>query len=101
VLYYLKISEGCNRLCSFCVIPLIRGRYRSFRLEDIERELDIIEEKGVKEINIVSQDTTYYGRDVPGEVSIKDVIKLIERREGIKWIRLLYLYPSDVTDALS
>ncbi len=97
---YLKISEGCNRLCSFCAIPFIRGRYRSFRIEDIERELDILEESGVKEINIVSQDTTYYGRDISENLDIMDVIRLVEKRKGIKWIRLLYLYPSDVTEDL-
>ncbi len=95
---YLKISEGCNRLCSFCAIPQIRGRYRSFTLEEIEKELDLFERKGIKEIVIISQDTTYYGKDTRNKVTIYDLLKKLEKRNFIKWIRLLYLYPSDIDE---
>ena len=95
---YLKISEGCNRLCSFCAIPSIRGRYRSFTLEEIERELDLIEEKGIREVVIISQDTTYYGRDIYGKNALFTLLNKIEKRKNIKWVRLLYLYPSDISE---
>ncbi|MEZ0361773.1 MAG: 30S ribosomal protein S12 methylthiotransferase RimO [Hydrogenobacter sp.] len=97
---YLKISEGCNRLCSFCAIPLIRGRHRSRPVEDILREAKHLADQGVKELCLVSQDTTYYGRDIYKEVYLTELLAELEKVEGIKWIRLLYLYPTEVDDRL-
>ena len=97
---YLKISEGCNRLCSFCAIPQIRGKYRSSSMEDVIQEAKWIAQQGIKEICVVSQDTTYYGRDLYGKNAIIKLIEELEKIEGINWIRLLYLYPTDVSDDL-
>ncbi len=97
---YLKISEGCNRLCSFCAIPLIRGKYRSRSIEDILREAKYLADQGVKELCLVSQDTTYYGRDIYKKVHLTELLAELEKVEGIKWIRLLYLYPTEVDDRL-
>ena len=97
---YLKISEGCNRLCSFCAIPQIRGKYRSRSMEDVIQEAKWIAQQGVKEICVVSQDTTYYGRDLYGKNAIIKLLEEFEKIDGINWIRLLYLYPTDVSDDL-
>ncbi len=97
---YLKIAEGCNRLCSFCAIPKIRGRHISRPMEDILSEVKDLASLGVKEINIVSQDTTYYGKDLYREFKLIELLEQIEKTEGIEWIRLLYLYPTEVTDDL-
>ncbi|MFN4319102.1 MAG: 30S ribosomal protein S12 methylthiotransferase RimO [Aquificaceae bacterium] len=97
---YLKISEGCSRLCSFCAIPLIRGRHRSRPMEEILKEAREIAQEGIKELCIVSQDTTYYGRDLHGGSSLTKLLEELEKVEGIKWIRLLYLYPTEVEDSL-
>ncbi len=97
---YVKIAEGCNRLCSFCAIPRIRGKHVSRPIEDIVREVKDLARRGVKEINLVSQDTTYYGRDLYRKNSLVDLLRELERIEGIEWIRLLYLYPTEVSDEL-
>ncbi|RMH07382.1 MAG: 30S ribosomal protein S12 methylthiotransferase RimO [Aquificota bacterium] len=97
---YLKISEGCNRLCSFCAIPVIRGRHRSRPLEDLLQEAHYIAEQGVKELCIVSQDTTYYGKDLYHRKALIDLLSELEKVEGIRWIRLLYLYPTEVDKEL-
>ncbi len=97
---YLKIAEGCNRLCSFCAIPKIRGRHRSRRMEDILEEARKLADMGIKELCIVSQDTTYYGRDLYGTSKLVDLLRELEKIEGIKWLRLLYLYPTEITDEL-
>ncbi|MFN3975864.1 MAG: 30S ribosomal protein S12 methylthiotransferase RimO [Aquificaceae bacterium] len=97
---YLKISEGCSRLCSFCAIPLIRGRHRSRPMEEILKEAREITQEGIKELCIVSQDTTYYGRDLHDGSSLTKLLEELEKVEGIKWIRLLYLYPTEVEDSL-
>lgn len=97
---YLKIAEGCNRLCSFCAIPKIRGRHRSRSIEDILSEVKDLAERGVKEINVVSQDTTYYGKDLYREFRLIDLLREIEKVEGIEWIRLLYLYTTEVSSNL-
>ncbi len=97
---YVKISEGCNRLCSFCAIPKIRGRQRSRPVEDIVEEVKRLSDLGVKEAVLISQDTTHYGKDLYGEVKLVQLLEELEKIEGIEWIRLLYLYPSEVTDDL-
>ncbi len=97
---YIKIAEGCNRSCSFCAIPKIRGRHRSRPIEEIVEEARRIADSGVKEINIISQDTTYYGKDLYGEFRLVDLLRELERVEGIEWIRLLYLYPTEVSEDL-
>ncbi|RLJ70376.1 SSU ribosomal protein S12P methylthiotransferase [Hydrogenivirga caldilitoris] len=97
---YLKIAEGCNRLCSFCAIPRIRGRHVSRPIEDVISEVKDLAERGVKEINVVSQDTTYYGKDLYRDFKLIDLLREIEKVEGIEWVRLLYLYPTEVSDDL-
>lgn len=97
---YLKIAEGCNRLCSFCAIPNIRGKHRSRPLEDIIREAKELAEEGIRELCVVSQDTTYYGRDLYGKGYLLRLLEELEKIEGIRWIRLLYLYPTEVEDGL-
>jgi len=97
---YMKISEGCNRLCSFCTIPMIRGRYRSRALEDLVDEAQWIAEQGIKELCLISQDTTYYGRDLQKKDALLRLLEKLEEVEGIEWIRMLYLYPTDVSDTL-
>lgn len=96
---YLKISEGCSHSCSFCAIPFIRGPYRSREPEDIAEEARKLEEQGVLEINLVSQDTSYYYQD-KGEKRIARLVKKIIDSTKRVWIRLLYLYPEEVTDEL-
>jgi len=97
---YLKIAEGCNRLCSFCAIPKIRGKHRSRTIEDIVEEAKRLAQIGIKELCIVSQDTTYYGKDIYREYKLTELLKELEKIEEIRWIRLLYLYPTEVHEAL-
>ena len=97
---YLKIAEGCNRLCSFCAIPRIRGRHVSKPIEEVIKEAKYLAEAGVKELCVVSQDTSYYGRDLYRTNKLIDLLKELERIEGIEWIRLLYLYPTEVSEDL-
>ena len=97
---YLRISEGCNHFCSFCAIPLIRGRFRSRPFDEILEEAKILKEKGIKEISLISQDTTFYGSDFPNRrPNIVDLLKAVEQL-GFASIRLLYLYPSEIDDEL-
>ena len=98
-LAYLRISDGCNNRCSYCAIPLIRGNYRSRLEDDIYNEAVSLVNKGVKEIVLISQDTTRYGSDL-GNTNIVQLLKRLEKIEGVEFIRFLYLYPSDVTDEL-
>jgi len=95
---YLKISEGCDHTCSFCAIPNIRGKHRSKPIEALVEEAKILAEQGVKELNIVSQDTSSYGIDIYGKPSLWRLIDQLEKIEGIKWIRLYYLYPTTVNE---
>ncbi len=97
---YLKIAEGCDNCCTYCAIPLIRGHFRSRPIEDIVAEAKELEEIGVKELNIVAQDTTRYGLDLYGEYSLVRLIRAICAETGIPWIRLLYCYPDKITDEL-
>ena len=97
---YLKISEGCNHTCSFCAIPRIRGRYRSRPISQIVSEARMLAEQGVKEIILVAQDTSFYGMDLYKEQRIVDLLKALEQIPGVEWIRLHYLYPTTVQEAL-
>ena len=91
---YLKISEGCDRNCSFCAIPLIRGKHKSKSKENIIREVEFLASKGVKELLLIAQDLTYYGIDIYGEKEITGLVTQISEVPGIEWIRLHYAYPA-------
>jgi len=97
---YLKISEGCNRTCSFCAIPLIRGRHKSKTKEEIVKEVELLAAKGVKELLIIAQELTYYGVDIYNKREIADLLNKISEVTGIKWIRLHYAYPSGFPEEL-
>ncbi|WP_407399470.1 30S ribosomal protein S12 methylthiotransferase RimO [Anaerovibrio sp.] len=97
---YVKIAEGCNNRCAFCAIPLIRGKYRSRKLEDIVAEVRALADKGVREIVLIAQDTTNYGHDIYGEPRLAQLLRELCKVEGIKWIRTLYNYPRFLNDEL-
>ncbi len=98
---YVKISEGCNNGCTFCIIPKVRGAYRSRSMESIEREVQQLAEAGVKEVVLIAQDTTYYGADLNnGTPLLSELLKRLAKIEGIEWIRMLYLYPKHFSDEL-
>ncbi len=97
---YLRIAEGCDNNCTYCVIPKIRGRYRSRRIEDLINEAKALCDNGVREIILIAQDTTYYGRDIYGENSLSDLLNELSKIEKLKWIRILYCYPEEITIAL-
>ncbi len=97
---YLKIAEGCDNRCTYCAIPSIRGRMRSRKIEDIVAEARDLEAMGVKELNLIAQDTTRYGLDIYGEYSLARLVRAITEGTGIPWIRLLYCYPDKITDEL-
>jgi ribosomal protein S12 methylthiotransferase len=97
---YLKISEGCDRLCTFCAIPGMRGKHVTKPIEQVVAEAKELVRDGVRELNIVAQDTTYYGRDLYGELRLVQLIRELEQIERLKWIRLLYCYPQGFTDEL-
>ena len=91
---YLKIAEGCNWLCGYCAIPLIRGKHTSIPMEQIEEEARKLAARGVKELMVIAQDTTYYGIDLYGERRLAELLERLCRIEGIEWIRLHYAYPA-------
>ena len=95
---YLKISEGCNWMCGYCAIPLIRGRHTSVPMEDLIAEAETLAEKGVRELMVIAQDTTYYGVDIYGERKLAELLERLCRIEKIRWIRLHYAYPTDFPD---
>lgn len=95
---YLRISEGCNRMCTYCAIPLIRGRFTSVPLETLKEELKEMDKAGIKSINIISQDTTNYGKDIG--LTIVDLLKEVVKYPNFEFIKLMYLYPSEVSDEL-
>ncbi len=97
---YLKISEGCDRKCSFCIIPSIRGQYKSKSIEDLKKEALYLSENGVKELILISQDTSYYGIDNNIKDGLYFLLKELMKVKKIKWIRLMYLYPALITDNL-
>jgi ribosomal protein S12 methylthiotransferase len=97
---YLKIAEGCDNKCSYCAIPIIRGSFRSRSVEDIVAEAKQLEAQGVREINLIAQDTSRYGLDLYGEYSLARLVREICKNTNIPWIRLLYCYPDKITDEL-
>lgn len=97
---YVKISEGCDHACAFCAIPLIRGKQISRPIEDIFSEVEKLAAEGVKEINLIAQDTTNYGRDIYGKPRLADLLHELVKIEKIRWIRILYAYPQSFTDEL-
>lgn len=97
---YLKIAEGCSNHCTYCAIPMIRGRYRSRTIESIVDEAKWLAKVGITEIIVVAQDTTYYGADLYGEPRIAELLEELCKIDGIKWIRTLYSYPERITDKL-
>lgn len=97
---YLKIAEGCDKHCTYCIIPKIRGNYRSVPMERLIKEAEGLAEKGVKELILVAQETTLYGKDLYGEKSLHRLLKELCRISGIRWIRILYCYPEEIDDNL-
>ena len=97
---YIKIAEGCDNCCSYCAIPLIRGHFRSRRPDEIVKEAEQLAASGVKELNVIAQDTTRYGEDLFGEPYLAKLLKRLCKIDDFKWIRVLYCYPDRVTDEL-
>ncbi len=97
---YLKISEGCDRLCTFCAIPKMRGKHVTKPMEEVLREARELAADGVRELLIVAQDSTYYGMDLYGKVRFAELLGQLEQVEGIEWIRILYAYPEHISDQL-
>ena len=97
---YLKIAEGCNRTCSFCAIPSFRGKQISRTMEDIVKEAQLLENQGVKELTLIAQDLTFYGRERGAEGNLESLLELLLKETGIPWFRLTYAYPAFITDKL-
>ena len=97
---YLKISDGCSNCCTYCAIPSIRGPFRSRTIESIVEEAKLLAFQGVKELIVIAQDTTRYGLDIYGELKLPELLRELEKINGIEWIRLLYCYPDRLTDEL-
>lgn len=97
---YLKIAEGCNKRCTYCIIPSIRGNFRSVPMEQLIQEATNLAKKGIKELVLVAQETTLYGKDIYGEKTLPKLLHELGKIEGIEWIRLLYSYPEEITDEL-
>jgi ribosomal protein S12 methylthiotransferase len=97
---YVKIAEGCNRTCSFCVIPQLRGKQRSRAIDDVVREVETLVEQGVLEVNLVSQDTVAYGRDLADGTQLTELVRRVADVPGLHWARLFYLYPERLDDQL-
>ena len=97
---YLKIAEGCSNRCSYCLVPYLRGKYRSRPVEDLLKEAKALVELGVRELILVAQDTTFYGRDLSKKASLPQLIKRLETVEKLRWVRLLYIHPAHLTLSL-
>ncbi len=97
---YLKIAEGCNKHCTYCIIPKVRGDFRSVPMEKLVEEAKELADKGVKELILVAQETTLYGMDLYGEKSLPKLLRALAEIPGIYWIRILYCYPEEITDEL-
>lgn len=97
---YLKIAEGCDKHCTYCSIPSFKGNYRSVPMENLIAEADYLAKNGVKELILVAQETTVYGKDIYGEKKLPELLRQLCKTDGIEWIRLLYCYPEEITDEL-
>lgn len=97
---YIRIAEGCNNFCTYCIIPKIRGKFRSRKMENIINEAKDLSKSGVQEIILIAQDTTLYGSDIYGKKSLHLLLQELSKIEGIKWIRVLYCYPEEIYDEL-
>ena len=97
---YLKIAEGCDKHCTYCIIPKVRGNFRSVPMERLLKEAQDLAEQGVKELILVAQETTLYGKDLYGEKSLPKLLRELCKISGIRWIRILYCYPEEITDEL-
>ncbi len=97
---YLKIAEGCDKHCTYCIIPKVRGGYRSIPMETLVKQAEELAEKGVKELILVAQETTLYGVDLYGKKSLPELLRQLAKIAGIYWIRILYCYPEEITDEL-
>jgi ribosomal protein S12 methylthiotransferase len=97
---YMKIAEGCNKMCTYCVIPYIRGKYRSVPMEKLVESAEKMAADGIKELVLVAQETTLYGMDLYGEKKLPELLHKLCAIEGISWVRLLYCYPEEITDEL-
>ena len=97
---YLKIAEGCSNCCSFCAIPMIRGKFRSVPMEELVCEAEQLAANGVTELAVIAQDSTQYGTDIYGEQKLPELLRKLCRIDGLKWIRVLYCYPERITDEL-
>ena len=97
---YLKIAEGCNKNCTYCIIPSLRGNYRSYPLDDLIVQAKDLVTQGIKELILVAQETTLYGVDIYGKKKLPKLLKELTKIEGIEWIRILYCYPEEITDEL-
>ena len=97
---YVKIAEGCDNSCSYCIIPKLRGKFRSKKMEDVIMEVQKLGINGVKEIILVAQDSTMYGKDIYGEKMLPELLSKLDKIDGIEWIRLMYAYPEEITDEL-
>ncbi|MEG1002426.1 30S ribosomal protein S12 methylthiotransferase RimO [Clostridium sp.] len=97
---YIRIAEGCNNFCTYCIIPKIRGKFRSREMENIIKEAKELASKGIKEIILIAQDTTLYGSDIYGEKTLHILLKELSKIEELKWIRVLYCYPEEIYDEL-
>ena len=97
---YLKISEGCDKHCTYCIIPKLRGKQKSRKIEDIVAEAKTLSENGVKELVVIAQDSTMYGSDIYGEAKLPQLLEELAKIEGLKWIRIMYSYPESITEEL-
>ncbi|MBQ4562969.1 MAG: 30S ribosomal protein S12 methylthiotransferase RimO [Lachnospiraceae bacterium] len=97
---FLKIAEGCDKHCTYCIIPSIRGNFRSFPIEDLVKEAKDLADKGVRELILVAQETTLYGKDLYGRKALPELLKALAAIDGVYWIRIQYCYPEEITDEL-
>ena len=97
---HLKIAEGCDKYCTYCIIPMLRGHYRSYPMEDLVKEAEALVEGGVKELVLVAQETTLYGVDLYGKKMLHELLRKLCRINGLHWIRIMYCYPEEIYDEL-